>query len=89
MIEKRSQVLISGSGACGTTTATTLAQEGFDVVVLEEGGRHPLSSYGQAPTKAMQLLYRNRGMMPIMGSIPIGYVEGRCLGGSTEINSGF
>lgn len=89
MIEKRSQVLIIGSGAGGTTTATTLAQEGFDVVVLEEGGRHPLSSYGQPPTKAMQLLYRNRGMMPIMGSIPIGYVEGRCLGGSTEINSGF
>ncbi len=87
--KERGQVLIIGSGAGGTTTAITLAEAGFDVVVLEEGARHPLTSYGQAPTKAMNQLYRNRGMMPIMGSVPIGYVEGRCLGGSTEINSGF
>lgn len=83
------QVLIIGSGAGGATTAAVLAEKGFEVVVLEEGRRHALSSYGQQPTKAMQMLYRNRGMMPIMGSVPIGYVEGRCLGGSTEINSGF
>src|SRR5207249_3623955 len=30
-----------------------------------------------------------RGMTPIFGSVPIGYVEGMCVGGSTEINSGF
>jgi choline dehydrogenase-like flavoprotein len=28
-------------------------------------------------------------MTPIIGRVPIGYVEGACLGGSTEINSGF
>jgi choline dehydrogenase-like flavoprotein len=81
--------LIIGSGAGGSTTANVLAEQGFEVVVLEEGERHTVADYGQSPTKAMNLLYRNRGIMPIMGSVPIGYVEGRTLGGSTEINSGF
>jgi choline dehydrogenase-like flavoprotein len=85
----RVQVLIIGSGAGGATTANVLADQGFEVVVLEEGDRHALSSYGQKPTQAMRQLYRNFGMMPIMGRTPIGYVEGRCLGGSTEINTGF
>jgi len=83
------QVLIIGSGAGGATTAAVLAEKGFDVYVLEEGDRHGLGEYGERPAKAMPLLYRNGGMTPIMGSVPIGYVEGRCLGGSTEINSGF
>jgi choline dehydrogenase-like flavoprotein len=83
------QVLIIGSGAGGATSAAVLAENGFEVVVLEEGERHPITDYGQAPTQSMQKLYRNKGLMPVMGSVPIGYVEGRCLGGSTEINSGF
>lgn len=83
------QVLIVGSGAGGATTAIELAKAGFSVVVLEEGKRHGLKAYGQSSTKSMQLLYRNKGMTPIFGSVPIGFVEGRCLGGSTEINSGF
>ena len=37
----------------------------------------------------MERLYRRRGMTPILGRVPIGFVEGKCLGGSTEINSGF
>ncbi len=85
----RVQVLIIGSGAGGATTASILAEQGFEVVVLEEGERHTFADYGQTPTRAMNMLYRNRGIMPVMGSVPIGYVEGRCLGGSTEINSGF
>lgn len=83
------QALIVGSGAGGAVTAIELARAGFDVVVLEEGNRHGLDAYGQSSTRSMQLLYRNKGMTPIIGSVPIGYVEGRCLGGSTEINSGF
>ncbi|MBX9666112.1 MAG: GMC family oxidoreductase [Candidatus Obscuribacterales bacterium] len=83
------EVLVIGSGAGGATTAVELADAGFEVVVLEEGAKHPLDSYGQTLPKAMQLLYRNKGMTPILGSVPIGFVEGRCLGGSTEINSGF
>lgn len=83
------ECLIIGSGAGGATTAVELAGAGFEVVVLEEGARHGLEAYGHGVPHAMQSLYRNRGMTPILGSVPIGFVEGRCLGGSTEINSGF
>jgi choline dehydrogenase-like flavoprotein len=83
------QVLIVGSGAGGAITALELARAGLTVCVLEEGSRWPLSHYGRGSLEAMRTLYRRRGMTPILGSVPIGYVEGMCVGGSTEINSGF
>src|SRR6266852_5120057 len=46
------------------------------------------SGAGGAVT-ATALLYRNGGMTPMLGRQSIAFVEGRCVGGSTEINSGF
>ncbi len=86
---ERTQVLIVGSGAGGSTTALELSNRGFDVLVIEEGQRFNLEDYGASSSMAMERIYRRRGMTPILGKTPIGYVEGRCVGGSTEINSGF
>jgi choline dehydrogenase-like flavoprotein len=83
------QVIVIGSGAGGAVSAFELSRAGLDVLVLEEGSRHALGEYGASPPVAMRRLYRRGGMTPIVGRVPIGYVEGRCLGGSTEINSGF
>jgi choline dehydrogenase-like flavoprotein len=86
----RASVVVIGSGAGGAVTALELAGAGLDVIVLEEGRRHDRTqTYGAGTTEGMKQLYRRRGMTPIVGSVPIGYVEGRCVGGSTEINSGF
>ena len=86
---KNPRVVIVGSGAGGATTAYELAREGVEVLVLEEGQKEAHAHYGNGSVEAMQKLYRKRGMTPIMGRVPIGYVEGCCFGGSTEINSGF
>jgi len=86
---ERVQVLVIGSGAGGAVTALELARNGLDVCVLEQGSRWDLSAYGRSSAEAMRRLYRGRGMTPILGRVPIGYVEGACVGGSTEINSGF
>lgn len=85
----QTQVLVIGSGAGGSSVAYELCRRGFEVVVLEEGGNFELADYGRAAPVAMRQLYRKRGMTPILGRVPIGYVEGCCVGGSTEINSGF
>lgn len=88
MTERRTGVLVIGSGAGGAVTALELASRGHEVLVLEEGDE--LSpTYGGTPMDAMRGLYRRRGMTPILGSTPMGYVEGCCVGGSTEVNSGF
>lgn len=89
MATERAQVLVIGSGAGGAVTALELASRGLSVLVLEEGPRFSLEDYGQSSRIAMEKIYRRRGMSPIMGSTPMGYVEGRCVGGSTELNSGF
>lgn len=86
----KTQVLVIGSGAGGSVTAFELAKAGMDVTLLEEGLRHDhAQSYGRGSPESLRLLYRRRGMTPILGSVPIGYAEGMCVGGSTEINSGF
>ena len=85
----RAQTLVIGSGAGGAVIALELAEAGMEVLVLEEGNRYGLTDYGASPPEAMKKLYRRRGMTPILGPVSIGYVEGCCVGGSTEINSGF
>jgi choline dehydrogenase-like flavoprotein len=82
-------VVIIGSGAGGAVTALECARAGLSVLVMEEGDRHPLSAYGAPAHEAMGKLFRRGGMTPIMGRVPMGFVEGMCLGGSTEVNSGF
>jgi choline dehydrogenase-like flavoprotein len=86
---QRVDTLVIGSGAGGAVTALELATRGRSVLILEEGRSHTLEDYGSSSPEAMSQLYRNRGMNPIIGSVPLGFVEGCCLGGSTEINSGF
>ncbi len=83
------RALVVGSGAGGAVCAFELATAGWDVTVIEEGGAFALEDYGQSAERAMALLYRHRGMTPLLGANPIAYVEGCCVGGSTEINSGF
>ncbi len=83
------QILVIGSGAGGAVTAAILSESGYEVLLLEEGPNADTASLVSNSTDAISQLYRNGGMTPILGNQSIAYVEGRCVGGSTEINSGF
>lgn len=82
------EVLVIGSGAGGALTAATLAEAGRDVLLVEEGPAvdRPIATHSP---EAMQLWFRNSGLTPLLGNVNIGFVEGRCLGGGTEVNSAF
>jgi len=81
-------VLIIGSGAGGAVTAAALARAGRSVVVLEEGPWVDPDAMAPFSLAEMVAKYRHGGSSAALGRPAIAYAEGRCVGGSTEINSG-
>ena len=79
-------VVVVGSGAGGAVVAAELAEAGLDVVVLEEGDHHPTGSFTTSTTEMLRTLYRDSGASTTFGRVPIGYSEGRTVGGSTVVN---
>jgi choline dehydrogenase-like flavoprotein len=82
------EVLVIGSGAGGATTAMVLAEAGRSVLVVEEGPEVAPGSLVPFSLQEMEQAYRHHGSSAALGSPPIAYAEGRCVGGSTEVNSG-
>jgi choline dehydrogenase-like flavoprotein len=82
------EVVVVGTGAGGAVVGAELAEAGYDVILVEEGGYHPTSSFSPYLSGTQPRLYRDNGGTVIMGNPPIPYAEGRCVGGSTVINGG-
>lgn len=82
------EVLVIGSGAGGATTAAVLAEAGRTVTVVEEGPWVEPDAHEPFSLEEMRAKYRHHGPAAALGSPPVAYAEGRCVGGSTEINSG-
>lgn len=80
--------LVIGSGPGGSITACLLAEAGREVVMLEEGPYLALESCAPFSRQEMEQKYRNGGLTVAMGKTKIAYVEGRCVGGGSEVNSG-
>ncbi len=82
------EVLVVGSGAGGATTAAVVAGAGRSVLVAEEGPEIVAGTLPAFGLQEMEQAYRHHGSSAALGSPPIAYAEGRCVGGSTEVNSG-
>lgn len=82
------EVLVIGSGAGGATTAMVLAEAGRSVLVVEEGPWVEPGTLVPFSLEEMARTYRHHGSSAALGAPPIAYAEGRCVGGSTEVNSG-
>jgi choline dehydrogenase-like flavoprotein len=84
----RTDVAVIGSGPGGSITATLLAEAGKNVTLIEEGRHYDLNSCVPFSAQEMIQKYRCGGLTPAMGKPKVAYVEGRCVGGGSEINSG-
>lgn len=84
----KTEVAVIGSGPGGAITACLLAEAGRDVLLVEEGPYLPLESARAFSVGEMEQKYRNGGLTAALGPPNIAYVEGRTVGGGSEINSG-
>ena len=80
--------LVVGSGPGGAMTAALLAEAGVDVVLVEEGEKHPIDARQDHSLAQMDQKWRSGGLTVALGSPKVSYVEGRCLGGASESNAG-
>jgi choline dehydrogenase-like flavoprotein len=82
------RVCVIGSGAGGAVVADELAEAGVDVVLLEEGGFFTGKDFTGDAREMIALLYRNQGLTGTVGALTIPIPLGKCVGGTTVINSG-
>ena len=82
------QAIVIGSGPGGALTACLLAESGRNVLMVEEGPYLAQEASPPYSTKEMETKYRDGGLTAAIGPSTISYVEGRCVGGGSEINSG-
>lgn len=85
---ERCDVVVVGSGAGGASAGRALAERGLSVIVVEEGGYHDASTFSSDPIDAMPSLYRDGGLTFCEGRPGIPLPVGRCVGGTTVVNSG-
>jgi choline dehydrogenase-like flavoprotein len=84
----KADACVIGTGAGGAPVAALLAEAGWRVAILEEGGVHEPASMTARPRDMMPRLYRDGGQIATVGDPPIVLPLGRGIGGTTLVNSG-
>ncbi len=87
-VKERADVCVVGSGAGGAVVAKELAEGGLSVIVLEEGAYFRRADFQGSPWERVQKLYRNRGLTAAFGRSIVPIPLGKCVGGTTVVNSG-
>ena len=87
-VDEATDVLVVGTGAGGASTASVLSEAGLLVTMVEEGPYVTGARMTGKPLDMFKLLYRNGGLTGTMGLPPISVPLGRCVGGTTTVNSG-
>lgn len=80
--------IVVGSGPGGGITANYLAKSGLSVLVLEAGMNAEHDITKEYTSEEMLQKYKYGGLTTTIGTANINYVEGSCVGGGSEINSG-
>ncbi|WP_296722682.1 GMC family oxidoreductase N-terminal domain-containing protein [Erythrobacter sp.] len=81
------EVIVIGSGAGGAVAASNLADQGYEVLVVEAGPYLPTSLLTPNEAKMSSSLYKD-GAIQTTRNRDIIVFQGRTVGGSTVINNG-
>ena len=84
-VQLRADVCVVGTGAGGAVVAARLAEAGYDVVMLEEGGYWTAADFTEDEAEMVPRLYADRGTRAT-DDLAVSLLQGRCVGGSTTIN---
>jgi choline dehydrogenase-like flavoprotein len=85
-VDRTADVIVVGSGPAGAAVARTLARGGASVLVVEEGPWVQPQEMPEDGFTSMVDLYRDMGTSLLMGNIPMPYLQGRVVGGTSVIN---
>jgi choline dehydrogenase-like flavoprotein len=79
--------VVVGSGAAGSVAAHTLAKGGWSVAIVEEGPWVKTRSFKEDILGTFRTMMRDSGTQVLKGRAFMPMLQGRCVGGSTVINS--
>lgn len=80
-------VVVVGSGAGGGVVAGELARRGRDVLLLEAGPHLTAADFTRWEAKATQQLFWPLRLAPLPDGDVVAFLAGRCVGGTTTINT--
>ena len=86
-MKDRFDVVVVGSGAGGGVVAGELAQRGRDVLLLECGPHLTAADFTRWEAKATHELFWPIRFAPLPDGDVLAFLAGRCVGGTTTINT--
>jgi choline dehydrogenase-like flavoprotein len=86
-IDDEFDYVVVGSGAAGSIAAHTLLCAGFSVGIVEEGPWVKTREFGETVHDAFKRMFRDTGTQVLEGNSYVPLIQGRCVGGSTVMNS--
>lgn len=86
-IDDSFDVVVIGSGAAGAVAAHTLAEAGLTVGIVEEGPWLRTRDVKEDVHTTFSRVMRGHGMQVLQGRSFMPLIQGRCVGGSTLVNS--
>jgi len=86
-VDEAFDFVVVGSGAAGAVAAHTLVTAGHSVAIVEEGPWVKTRDFGVDVYGAFRSMMRDAGMQVLSGRSFIPMLQGRCVGGSTAVNS--
>ena len=84
-VHRNADAVVIGTGAGGAVAAARLAEAGYDVVMLEEGGYYTKSDFTEREAELTERLYAE-GALRTTEDLSIALVQGSTVGGSTTVN---